>query len=32
MNFDFDMNLYKVFYVVAKNNSFSRAAEELCVT
>ena len=31
MNFDFDMNLYKVFYVVAKNNSFSRAAEELCV-
>lgn len=32
MNFDFDMNLYKVFYVVAKNNSFSKAAEELFVT
>lgn len=32
MNFDFDMNLYKVFYVVAKSNSFSKAAEELCVT
>lgn len=26
------MNLYKVFYVVAKNNSFSKAAEELFVT
>lgn len=32
MNFDFDMNLYKVFYVVAKNNSFSKAADELYVT
>lgn len=32
MNCDFDMNLYKVFYVVAKNNSFSKAAEELFVT
>ena len=32
MNFDFDMNLYKVFYIVAKNNSFSKAAEELFVT
>ena len=32
MNFDFDMNLYKVFYVVAKNNSFSKAADELFVT
>ena len=32
MNFDFDMNLYKVFYAVAKNNSFSKAAEELFVT
>lgn len=32
MNFDFDMNLYKVFYVVAKNNSFSKAANELFVT
>lgn len=32
MSFDFDMNLYKVFYVVAKNNSFSKAAEELFVT
>lgn len=32
MNIDFDMNLYKVFYVVAKNNSFSKAAEELFVT
>lgn len=32
MNLDFDMNLYKVFYVVAKNNSFSKAAEELFVT
>lgn len=32
MNLDFDMNLYKVFYVVAKNNSFSEAAEELFVT
>lgn len=32
MNLNFDMNLYKVFYVVAKNNSFSKAAEELFVT
>lgn len=32
MNLDFDMNLYKVFYVVAKNNSFSKAANELFVT
>ena len=32
MNFDFDINLYKVFYVVAKNNSFSKAADELFVT
>lgn len=32
MNLDFDMNLYKVFYVVAKNNSFSKAADELFVT
>lgn len=32
MNYDFDMNLYKVFYMVAKNNSFSKAADELFVT
>lgn len=32
MNFNFDLNLYKVFYMVAKNNSFSKAAEELLVT
>lgn len=32
MNFDFDMNLYKVFYIVAKHNSFSKAADELFVT
>jgi len=32
MNFDFDMNLYKVFYLVAKNKSFSKAADELFVT
>lgn len=32
MNVDFDMNLYKIFYIVAKNNSFSKAAEELFVT
>ena len=27
MNFDFDMNLYKVFYDVAKYGNFSKAAE-----
>ena len=32
MNLDFDMNLYKVFYIVARHNSFSKAAEELFVT
>lgn len=32
MNLDFDMNLYKTFYVVAKNGSFSKAAAELFVT
>lgn len=32
MSYDFDMNLYKVFYMVAKNNSFSKAADELFVT
>ena len=32
MSFDFDMNLYRVFYSVVKNNSFSKAADELFVT
>lgn len=30
--YDIDLNLYKIFLSVAKNKSFSKAAEELFVT
>ena len=31
-NFNFDLNLYKTFYTVAKTGSFSKAANELYVS
>ena len=30
--YDIDLNLYKIFLSVAKNKSFSKTADELCVT